>query len=156
MTKSHPQVLSYSHFSEVGNRVHRKTIWKEGGKQIIPLALSTYSFLIHLPPSLPSSLPSIFPSSFRDARSLTQDLLRANKTLGHSSTSPALIHFPIVFRLELFFLNIHPSQVLVPHAYNPTYSEDRNQDACSSKPAQANSPRDPIMKISNTKKWLKW
>jgi hypothetical protein len=39
----------------------------------------------------------------------------------------------------------------VAHACNPGCSEDRDQD-CSSKPAQANSLRDPIWNIPNTEK----
>jgi hypothetical protein len=31
------------------------------------------------------------------------------------------------------------SQVLVPHAYDPSYSGGRDQEDCGSKPAQANS-----------------
>jgi hypothetical protein len=35
----------------------------------------------------------------------------------------------------------------VAHAYNPSYSGGRDQEDCGSKPAQANSSRDPILKI---------
>jgi hypothetical protein len=42
-------------------------------------------------------------------------------------------------------------QVLVVHAYNPSYSGGRDQEDLGSKPAQANSSRDPILKISITK-----
>jgi hypothetical protein len=45
------------------------------------------------------------------------------------------------------------SQVPVAHACNPSYSGGRDQEDCSSKPAQANSSQDPISKIPNTKKW---
>jgi hypothetical protein len=44
------------------------------------------------------------------------------------------------------------SQVLVAHAYNLTYSGGRGQEDCGSKPALANSLRDPISKIPITKK----
>jgi hypothetical protein len=44
------------------------------------------------------------------------------------------------------------SRVLVAHACNPSCSEGRNQEDQSSEPAQANSSRDPISKIPNTKK----
>jgi hypothetical protein len=37
--------------------------------------------------------------------------------------------------------------VLVAHAYNPSYLGGREQEDHSSKPAQANSSRDPISKI---------
>jgi hypothetical protein len=51
------------------------------------------------------------------------------------------------------------SQVLVAHAYNPSYSGGRDQKDLGSKPAQANSLRDPILKKPLTKKglveWLK-
>jgi hypothetical protein len=39
----------------------------------------------------------------------------------------------------------------VAHAYNPSYSGGRDQENHSSKPAQANSSQDPILKIPNTK-----
>jgi hypothetical protein len=52
--------------------------------------------------------------------------------------------------------------VLVAHTCNPSYSGGRDQEDRSSKPAQANSSRDPILKIPNTQKggrggteWLK-
>jgi hypothetical protein len=45
------------------------------------------------------------------------------------------------------------SWVLVAHTYNPSYSGGRNQEDHSSKPAWANSSRDPIWKYpSHTKK----
>jgi hypothetical protein len=40
----------------------------------------------------------------------------------------------------------------VAHAYNPSYSGDRDQEDCSSKPTQANSSWDPISKKPFTKK----
>jgi hypothetical protein len=47
----------------------------------------------------------------------------------------------------------------VVHACNPSYSEGRDQKDCGSKPAQANSSRDPISKKPFTKielvEWLK-
>jgi hypothetical protein len=39
----------------------------------------------------------------------------------------------------------------VAHAYNPSYSEGRDQEDCSLKPAQANSSQDPILKKPITK-----
>jgi hypothetical protein len=39
----------------------------------------------------------------------------------------------------------------VAHAYNPSYLERRDQEDQVSKPAQANSLQDPILKIPNTK-----
>jgi hypothetical protein len=55
--------------------------------------------------------------------------------------------------------NISSCQMLVAHAYNPSYSGGRDQDDCSSKPAQANSSRDSIWKKTHRKKglmeWLK-
>jgi hypothetical protein len=42
-------------------------------------------------------------------------------------------------------------QVPVAHAYNPTYSGDRNQEGWGLKPASANSSGDCILKIPNTK-----
>jgi hypothetical protein len=50
-------------------------------------------------------------------------------------------------------------QAPVAHASNPCYSGGRDQEDCSSKPAQANSSKDPILKKPITKKglveWLK-
>jgi hypothetical protein len=52
------------------------------------------------------------------------------------------------------------SQALVAHACNPSYLEDGDHEYCSSKPARANSSRDPILTKAITKKglvdWLKW
>jgi hypothetical protein len=39
---------------------------------------------------------------------------------------------------------------------NPSNSGGRNQEDCSSKPAQANSSRDPILKKTITKKKKSW
>jgi hypothetical protein len=51
------------------------------------------------------------------------------------------------------------SQVLEAHTCNPSYSGGRNQENPSSKPAPANSSRDPVLKKAFTKKglveWLK-
>jgi hypothetical protein len=44
------------------------------------------------------------------------------------------------------------SQVLVAHAYKPSYLGGRDQEDPRSRPASANSLRDPILKIPNTKK----
>jgi hypothetical protein len=48
--------------------------------------------------------------------------------------------------------NFHFSQVLVAHACNPSYSEGRDQEDQGPKPIQANSSRDPILKIPNQKR----
>jgi hypothetical protein len=40
----------------------------------------------------------------------------------------------------------------VAHSYNPSYSGGRDQEDHSSKPAQANSAQDPILKKLITKK----
>jgi hypothetical protein len=50
--------------------------------------------------------------------------------------------------------------MLVAHAYNPSNSGGRDQEDCGSKPAQANSSGDPILKKLFIKKkglleWLK-
>jgi hypothetical protein len=37
----------------------------------------------------------------------------------------------------------------IAHAYNPCYSGGRDQEDCGSKPVQANSSRDPILKKKN-------
>jgi hypothetical protein len=51
------------------------------------------------------------------------------------------------------------SQMPVAHAYNPSYSEGRDQEDCGSKPAWAKSSHDSILKKSYHKKgmeeWLK-
>jgi hypothetical protein len=44
------------------------------------------------------------------------------------------------------------SQAPVVHAYNSSFSGGRDQEDCSSKPAQANSFRDPISKKPFTHK----
>jgi hypothetical protein len=51
-------------------------------------------------------------------------------------------------------LKLMQDWVLVTHACNPSYSGDRDQEDCSSKPAQANSSRDAISNKSFTKKGL--
>jgi hypothetical protein len=43
-------------------------------------------------------------------------------------------------------------QALVAHTCNPSYSEGRDQEDHSVKPAQGNSSRDPILKKPFTKK----
>jgi hypothetical protein len=43
------------------------------------------------------------------------------------------------------------SQVLVPHACNPSYSGGRDQEDLGSKPARVNSLRDPISKKPSQK-----
>jgi hypothetical protein len=40
----------------------------------------------------------------------------------------------------------------VAHSYNPSYSEGRDQEYQSSKPAQGNSSKNPILKKPITKK----
>jgi hypothetical protein len=42
--------------------------------------------------------------------------------------------------------------VRVAHAYNPSYLEGRDQEDLGSRPAQANSLRDPILRKPITKK----
>jgi hypothetical protein len=44
--------------------------------------------------------------------------------------------------------------MLVAHACNPNYSGGRDQEDLGSKPAQANSSRDPILKNPITNKGL--
>jgi hypothetical protein len=44
------------------------------------------------------------------------------------------------------------SQAPVAHACNPSYSGGRDQEDCSSKPAQANSSRDPVSKNPSQKR----
>jgi hypothetical protein len=50
-------------------------------------------------------------------------------------------------------------ELLVAHACNPSYSGGRDQEDCSSKPACANSLRDPILKNTQHRtglvEWLK-
>jgi hypothetical protein len=40
----------------------------------------------------------------------------------------------------------------VAHTCNPSYSGGRDQEDHGSKPAQANSSQDPVLKIPNTKR----
>jgi hypothetical protein len=76
----------------------------------------------------------------------------------------ALSHLPKmgVIRLQntgssILFLKIYISQAPVAHGCNPSYSGGRDQKDHGSKPAWANSSRDPISKIFKTKwEWLKW
>jgi hypothetical protein len=55
--------------------------------------------------------------------------------------------------------NINHSWELVVHSCNPSYSGGRDQEDLCSKPAWANSSRDPILKKTFIKKglveWLK-
>jgi hypothetical protein len=44
--------------------------------------------------------------------------------------------------------------VLVAYTYNPNYLGSRDQEDRGSKPAWANSSKDPILKKCTTKKWL--
>jgi hypothetical protein len=46
------------------------------------------------------------------------------------------------------------SQALVAYACNPSYLGGRDHQDRSSRPAQANSSKNPILKITNTKKGL--
>jgi hypothetical protein len=56
--------------------------------------------------------------------------------------------------------NIRAGQVSVVHPCNPSYSGDRDQGDHCLNPAWANSSRDPVLKIPNTKiglaEWFKW
>jgi hypothetical protein len=56
-------------------------------------------------------------------------------------------------------LELVPSWVLVAHACNPSYSGGRDQEDQGSKPAQANSSQDSILKNTHHEKglveWLK-
>jgi hypothetical protein len=47
---------------------------------------------------------------------------------------------------------LRSSQVLVAHAYNPSYSGNSDQEDPGSKPALANSSQDPILKKAHYKK----
>jgi hypothetical protein len=60
------------------------------------------------------------------------------------TTYPEILHF-IDFKT-------HIGQAPVAYAYNPSYSGGRDQEDCSSKPAQVNSSQDPISKKTITKK----
>jgi hypothetical protein len=55
-----------------------------------------------------------------------------------------------------FFKITLSCQALVPHTCNTRYSGGRDQENCSSKPAQANSLQDPISKKPFTKKKDWW
>jgi hypothetical protein len=59
-----------------------------------------------------------------------------------------------VQKVRLYLKNKQRSQALVAHAYNPSYSGGRDQEDCGSKPSQASSLQDPILKKpSQTKDW---
>jgi hypothetical protein len=61
-------------------------------------------------------------------------------------------HKPKKLRDSTFLKLVGRSQVLVAHACNPNYSGGRDQEVLGLKPAQANSFRDPILKIPITKR----
>jgi hypothetical protein len=64
-------------------------------------------------------------------------------------------HFAKAFHPNTITLGIKIStcsQVPVAHTYNPSYSGGNHQEDWCLKPAQANSSRDPILKIPNTKR----
>jgi hypothetical protein len=66
---------------------------------------------------------------------------------------------PTLFIVCQESLKPHLGQVLVAHACNPSYTGGRDQEDLGSKPAWANSLRDPIWKTPNQKQvwWsLKW
>jgi hypothetical protein len=64
----------------------------------------------------------------------------------------------IHFRNNVTIKTILPA--LMAHTYNPSYSGSRDQDDHSSRPAWANSSRDPILKTLNThthtKRLVEW
>jgi hypothetical protein len=75
-------------------------------------------------------------------RDQTQDLEPAKQVLYHGATT-----LPREFEM-IYSLKLDPGA----HAYTPSYSGGRDQKDCNSKPAQANSSRDPNSKKSITKK----
>jgi hypothetical protein len=74
-----------------------------------------------------------------------------------------LVKVRVLYSSHVLFSEEALSRVLVGHAYNPSYSGGRDQEARGSKPARANKLQDPISKLfTHTKKaklglveWLK-
>jgi hypothetical protein len=67
------------------------------------------------------------------------------------SDKPKLVRRDKEFNLILIkFINI--TGVLMAHTCNPNYLGSRDQEDSSSRPTQANSLRDPILKMPITKK----
>jgi hypothetical protein len=56
---------------------------------------------------------------------------------------------------DVFRIKSALGQVPLAHAYNPSYSRGRDQEDCSSKPAQANSSQDSIKKSTFLVEWLR-
>jgi hypothetical protein len=60
--------------------------------------------------------------------------------------------YNIYYIYIIYIFNIYICQAPVAHACNPSHSGGRDQEEHGSKPAQPNSSRDPISKISIVKK----
>jgi hypothetical protein len=72
----------------------------------------------------------------------------------HAEEAKGVVTLRAAFLLvkQFYYQRSDASWVLVAHACNPSYSEGRDQEDCSSKPAWANIvPQDPISKKSFTK-----
>jgi hypothetical protein len=74
--------------------------------------------------------------------------------LGKPHLAPNVFNFFMYLLLvqKLILKIMCKGWALVAHAYNPSYSGGRDQKDLGSKPAQANSSRDPTLKKPNTKK----
>jgi hypothetical protein len=48
----------------------------------------------------------------------------------------------------LFIKTFNLSKAPAAHSFNPSYSENRDQEVCGSEPAQANSLCDPILRTT--------
>jgi hypothetical protein len=72
---------------------------------------------------------------------------------------PALFSLSLFFFFSFFETKSYYGLALLAHTCSPSYSGGRDQEDRGSKPAQANSLRDPIVKKPFTKKgqveWLK-
>jgi hypothetical protein len=79
---------------------------------------------------------------------VTDHLTPLSPTLSGGDEGPKLLNF-LIFQEK-------SSRVLVPHTYNPSYSEGRDQENHGSKPAQANSSQDPIWKKPSQKRAVEW
>jgi hypothetical protein len=78
----------------------------------------------------------------------TTDLLIRENTLFPRTNFSRLLPDTL---MDHSFDKTKPSWMLGAHTWNPSYSGSRAQEDGGSKPALANSSRDPISKIPNTK-----
>jgi hypothetical protein len=100
--------------------------------------------------SMPRAWPTQLFVHFYETR---DDRARGEKTGNISLTSLRLHHLSL-WAVSPKVHVLKTSQVLVAHAYNPSYSEGRDQKDGSSKSVWANSSQDTILKKTHHKKGL--